>query len=120
MASSSVTRGSTVRLTGFPLMFSVIGTAPGPVTLAGAAVASLSSNPVPTAPVPMPIPPINPRRETPFFGFEGSSGSFRELTRHLPFKPSFREVEFRHNYIKKEGRPKPSNDDAARKNQGRG
>src|SRR5207253_6052103 len=89
MASSSVTRGSTLRWTGLPLMFSVIGTEPGPVTLAGAgaAVASLSNNPVPT--LPTPIPPINPRRLTPAFGFEGFPGSFRELTRHLTFVPFF-------------------------------
>src|ERR1039457_2963317 len=82
MASSSVTRGSTVTLTGFPLIVSVIGTGPGPATLAGAgaATASLSSRPVPSAPPPRPTPLMNPRREKPAFGLDGGSGSFLELT----------------------------------------
>src|ERR1019366_3086843 len=75
MASSSVTRGSTVTLTGFPLIVSVIATGPGPATLAGggAAAASRSSRLVPTAPLPRPTPRMNPRRENP-------AGSFLELT----------------------------------------
>src|ERR1035441_8395311 len=81
-ASSRVTLGSTVRLTGLPLILRVMGTGPGPTTLvaAGGAWASLSRGARPKAPVPMPIPPRNPRRETAFLGL----GSFVELTRHLP------------------------------------
>src|SRR5271157_734299 len=87
MASSSVTRGSTVTLTGFPLIVRVIGTGPGPATLAGAgaATASLSSRPVPTAPLPRPTPRINPRRENPALGLAEGWGSFLELNTHLPF-----------------------------------
>src|SRR5262249_43754095 len=82
----SVTRGSTRRLTGFPLMLSVMGTKPGPANLAGAsaAVASCSRRPVPSAPPPTPRPLMKPRREKAVFGRAGSS-SFLELTRHLPF-----------------------------------
>ncbi len=84
-----VTRGSTATLTGLPFKFSVMGTAAGPTTLAaaGAASASFSSNAVPSAPEPSPTPRMKPRRENPDLGWAGSSGSFRELTRHLPFVP---------------------------------
>src|SRR5271157_1738049 len=87
MASSSVTRGSTVTLTGFPLIVSVIGAGPGPATLAGAgaATASRSSRPVPTAPPPRLTPRMNPRRENLAFGLAGDWGSFLELTRYPPF-----------------------------------
>src|SRR5262249_24505014 len=84
--SMSVTRGSRFRLNGLPLILSVTGTAPGPATLpAGAASAAVSRRPLPSAPVLMPTPRIKPRRENPFLGFLGASGSFLELTRHLPF-----------------------------------
>src|ERR1035438_3562686 len=65
-------------------MLRVMGTGPGPTTLAaaGAAWAPLSRRPAPTAPVPMPMPPRNPRRETAFLGL----GSLVEFTRHLPFR----------------------------------
>src|ERR1700680_4158215 len=58
-------------------MRSVIGTAPGPENFPlSAASAGVSRMPVPIAPIP--TPPINPRRETPFLGFFG-------LMRHRPF-----------------------------------
>src|SRR5689334_11857789 len=85
-ASMSVTRGSRFRLYGLPLILSVTGTAPGPATFpAGAACAAVSRRPLPSAPVLMPTPRMKPRRENPFLGFLGASGSFLELTRHLPF-----------------------------------
>src|SRR5713101_4405949 len=93
-ASMSVTRGSMFRLYGLPLILSVTGAGPGPATLpAGAAGAAVSRRPLPSAPVLMPTPRIKPRRENPFLGFLEASGSFLELTRHLPFA-SF-EVGFR-------------------------
>src|SRR5262245_48720379 len=84
MASSRVTRGSILRLTGLPLMFRVTGTGPGPETpAAGAASAGRSSRPVPAAPIP--TPPRNPRRLNPVFVLVSDSGVFFKLTRHLPF-----------------------------------
>src|ERR1035438_2946037 len=85
-ASSSVTRGSTFRLTGFPLMVNVMAAGPGPTTLAagGAALAaSFASKPVPNAPPPILTPLKKPRRETPL-GLAGNLGSFLEITRYLP------------------------------------
>src|ERR1051326_6043401 len=85
-ASMSVTRGSRFRLYGLPLILRVTGTAPGPATFpAGAACAAVSRRPLPRAPVLIPTPRMKPRRENPFLGFLGASGSFLELTRHLPF-----------------------------------
>src|SRR5579872_3549968 len=47
--------------------------------------------PEPSAPPPMPRPLIKPRREKGVLtrepGFFGTSGSFLEFTRHLPFVP---------------------------------
>src|SRR6266446_9198179 len=74
------------RLCGLPLILSVTGTAPGPAKFpAGAACAAVSRRPLPSAPVLMPTPRMKPRRENAFLGFLGASGSFLELTRHLPF-----------------------------------
>src|ERR1017187_5390877 len=84
-ASSSVTRGSRLRVCGLPLILSVMGTAPGPTNLsaaAGAASAFLSSIPALRTPPPMPAPRINPRRETPRLGLPETSESFFELTGH--------------------------------------
>src|SRR4051812_38855550 len=97
MASSRVTRGSILRLTGLPLMLRVMGTGPGPETpaAAGDASAGRSSSPVPAAP--MPIPPRNPRR---------LNLVFFELTRHLPFvRCSYEcgQLGIEVNYIKKSG-----------------
>src|SRR5579859_340442 len=85
-ASMRVTRGSRFRVYGLPLILRVTGTAPGPATFpGGAACAAVSRRPLPSAPVLMHTPRMKPRRENPYLGFLGASGSFLELTRHLPF-----------------------------------
>src|ERR1019366_87406 len=90
-ASSSVTRGSRLRVCGLPLILSVMGTAPGPMNLpsaAGAASALLSSIPAPRTPPPMPAP------GDAAFGLAGNlrivlcthqTHSFRAITRGLVF-----------------------------------
>src|SRR5258708_29793570 len=73
-------------LYGFPLISSVIATAPGPWTgVAGAASACSGARiPVLSTPVPAPSPCRNPRRENALLRFFRTS-SFVELTSDLPF-----------------------------------
>jgi hypothetical protein len=86
-ASSNVTRGSTVSLTGLPLMVRAIGTGPGPTkpdVAGGAACASRPSTLAPIAPLPRPTPRMKRRRETPLSGF--LPGPVLELTMLPPFR----------------------------------
>src|SRR5579871_2164749 len=81
--SSRVVRGSTLVLYGLPLICNVIGTSPGPTTLALWASASVSRTPVVRTPLVTPTPCRKPRREKLDFGLR-FSGSFFRLTGHRP------------------------------------
>src|SRR5580704_2786990 len=81
--SSSVARGSTLVLYGLPLICSVIGTSPGPETLAVCASVGVSRTPVVRTPLVTPTPCKKPRREKLDLRLRFSGSCFR-LTGHLP------------------------------------
>src|SRR5580693_3509953 len=82
--SNNVLRGSTLVLYGLPLICSVMGTSPGPATLAlVCASASFSRIPVVRTPLVTPTPCRKPRREKFDLGLR-FSGSCLKLTGHLP------------------------------------